>query len=183
MTAAMARRSIVLCDSSCDENVVVTSVPFRGAASGRFGGSHPTKAARKAMVSTLFGRISLLLRKHPTDSRSQIQTMQLSASSNRLFYVELRPTTVSPDSRPTAPHQPAQISTEISSKSGIFLAPENHHPTHHNPPCKNHKLTTKNHPENITFLPTPFKKHPQIPEKSQDAHPKAPLNFFCRKQV
>jgi hypothetical protein len=109
--------------------------------------------------------------------------MQLSASDNRLFYAESRPTTVSPDSRLTAPHQSAQISTEIFSKSDIFLAPENHHATHHTPPRNRHKLTTKNHPKNITLLPTPFKKRPQIREKLQEDHPKAPLNFFCRKQV
>ena len=128
------------------------------------------------MVSTLFGRISLLLRKHPTDSRSQIQTMQLSASSNRLFYVELRPTTVSPDSRPTAPHQPAQISTEISSKSGIFLAPENHHPTHHNPPRNHHKSTSK--------LPSKNARFPEPPSKTPAKQPKIapqPLQIFFVK--
>jgi hypothetical protein len=105
------------------------------------------------------------------------------------------PTTVRLDSKPLADpadcgdqkrsedraKTSARISTEIFSKSGISSAPKNHHPTHRVSPRKNHKLTTKNHPENITFRKTPLKKHPKIPENPPPDHPLAPLIFFCQK--
>ncbi len=49
------------------------------------------------------------------------------------------------------------FSTEIFSKSGIFLKPENPPSTHHVPPQNHHNFTTKNHPEKSRFPKTPLK--------------------------
>ena len=49
------------------------------------------------------------------------------------------------------------FSTEIFSKSGIFLKPENPPSTHHVPPQNHHNFTTKNHPEKSLFPKPPSK--------------------------
>jgi hypothetical protein len=57
--------------------------------------------------------------------------------------------------------------TEIFSKTDIFSAPKTHHTKTTTSPANHHNFTTKNHPKNTRFSPTPFKK------ASIDGHKKA----------
>jgi hypothetical protein len=45
-------------------------------------------------------------------------------------------------------------------KSGIFSAPEKHHPTHHNSPAIHHKLTSKKPRSAHHFSQKPLQKRP-----------------------
>ena len=67
----------------------------------------------------------------------------------------------------------------ILPKSGMLLAPENHHAKHHNSPRNHHNFTTKNHHEKHTFpathLKNSSKKRPKSTraarqKKSEDLH-------------